>query len=98
MNQDFTVILAIPARLDSTRLPRKLVAEIGGKPMLGHVLERCLQATAAHIKVLCTDSQELADQAAGDRGPLRRVVANGHGGRPDGPGRVDPDGGQYAPG
>ena len=65
MGQAFTVILAIPARLDSSRLPRKLVAEIGGKPMLGHVLERCLQATSAHATVLCTDSQELADQAAG---------------------------------
>jgi CMP-2-keto-3-deoxyoctulosonic acid synthetase len=30
MDQDFKVILAIPARLDSSRLPRKLVAEIGG--------------------------------------------------------------------
>ena len=64
MNQAFKVILAIPARLESSRLPRKLVAEIGGKPMIGHVLERCLQATAAHATVLCTDSQELADQAA----------------------------------
>jgi len=32
--------------------------------MIGHVLERCLQATAAHATVLCTDRQELADQAA----------------------------------
>jgi CMP-2-keto-3-deoxyoctulosonic acid synthetase len=65
MNQAFTVILAIPARLEYSRLPRKLVAEIGGKPMLGHVLERCLQSTVAHATVDCTDSQELADQAAG---------------------------------
>lgn len=65
MNQNLKVILAIPARLESSRLPRKLVADIGGKPMIGHVLERCLQATAAHATVLCTDSQELADQAAG---------------------------------
>jgi 3-deoxy-manno-octulosonate cytidylyltransferase (CMP-KDO synthetase) len=64
MNQAFKVILAIPARLESSRLPRKLVAEIDGKPMLQHVLERCLQATSAHTTVLCTDSQELADQAA----------------------------------
>jgi 3-deoxy-manno-octulosonate cytidylyltransferase (CMP-KDO synthetase) len=62
--QDFTVILAIPARLNSSRFPRKLVAKIGNKPMLQHVLERCLQATSAHATVLCTDSQELADQAA----------------------------------
>lgn len=33
--------------------------------MLQHVLERCLQATAAHATVVCTDSQELANQAAG---------------------------------
>ena len=64
MNQPFKVILAIPARLDSSRLPRKLLAEIDGKPMLVHVLERCLQATSAHATVLCTDSQELADQAS----------------------------------
>jgi 3-deoxy-manno-octulosonate cytidylyltransferase (CMP-KDO synthetase) len=65
MNQPFSVILAIPAWLKSSRFPRKLAAEIGGEPMLGHVLERCLQATTAHATVLCTDSQELADQAAG---------------------------------
>ena len=32
--------------------------------MIGLVLERCLQATAAHATALCTDSQELADQAS----------------------------------
>jgi 3-deoxy-manno-octulosonate cytidylyltransferase (CMP-KDO synthetase) len=41
-----------------------LVAEIDSKPMLQHVLERCLQAKAAHATVLCTDSQDLAEQAA----------------------------------
>jgi 3-deoxy-manno-octulosonate cytidylyltransferase (CMP-KDO synthetase) len=64
MNQNLKVILAIPARLNSSRLPRKLVAEIGGNTMIGLVLERCLQATAAHATALCTDSQELADQAS----------------------------------
>jgi 3-deoxy-manno-octulosonate cytidylyltransferase (CMP-KDO synthetase) len=33
--------------------------------MLQHGLERCLQAKTAGVIVLCTDSQELADQAAG---------------------------------
>ena len=76
MNQDFTVILAIPARMNSSRLPHKLVAEIGGKPMLGHVLERCLQSTAAHATVLCTDNQELADQGAGLEVPSRLTSAD----------------------
>jgi CMP-2-keto-3-deoxyoctulosonic acid synthetase len=73
MNQDFTVLLAIPARLESSRLPRKLVAEIGGKPMLQHVLERCLQASAAHAIVLCTDSQMLADQEYGGHSSIHDV-------------------------
>jgi 3-deoxy-manno-octulosonate cytidylyltransferase (CMP-KDO synthetase) len=65
MNLAFTVILAIPARLEFSYLPSKLVAEIGGKPKLEHMLERCLQATAALAIVLCTESQTLADQAVG---------------------------------
>ena len=51
--------------MNSNRLPRKLLAEIGSKPMLQHVLELCLQATAAHTTVVCIDSQQLANQAAG---------------------------------
>lgn len=62
MEQDFKVILSIQARLNSSRLPRKFIAEIGNISMLQHVLERCLQARTAHTIVLCTDSQELADQ------------------------------------
>jgi CMP-2-keto-3-deoxyoctulosonic acid synthetase len=38
-----------------------LVAEIGGKPMVQHVLKRCLQVTAARATVLCTVSQAVAD-------------------------------------
>jgi CTP:molybdopterin cytidylyltransferase MocA len=73
INQIFTVILAIPARLGSSRLPRKLAAEIGGKPMLGHVLERCLQATTAHataglIKSFST-SWALADASPSPAAP-----------------------------
>jgi 3-deoxy-manno-octulosonate cytidylyltransferase (CMP-KDO synthetase) len=51
--------VAIPARLESSRLPRKLLADVGGKPMLQRVLERCLQAHSPLAVVLCTDSDEL---------------------------------------
>ncbi|MGA0804390.1 MAG: cytidylyltransferase domain-containing protein, partial [Ilumatobacteraceae bacterium] len=27
-------VVAVPARLESTRLPRKVLADIGGRPML----------------------------------------------------------------
>lgn len=52
-------VVAVPARLESTRLPRKVLADIGGKPMLQRVLERCAAATKPNEVVLCTDSPEL---------------------------------------
>lgn len=55
--------MAVPARLESSRLPNKVVADIGGKPMLQRVLERCGQATAPAAVLLCTDSTDLATLA-----------------------------------
>ena len=57
-------VVAVPARLQSSRLPNKVLAEIGGKPMIQRVLERCRQSTAVDTVVLCTDSQELQQRAA----------------------------------
>ncbi|QNI69427.1 3-deoxy-D-manno-octulosonate cytidylyltransferase [Cyanobium sp. NS01] len=53
------VVVAVPARLESSRLPRKVLARIAGKPMLQHVLERCQKASTPDAVVLCTDSIEL---------------------------------------
>ena len=39
-------LVVIPARLGSTRLPRKPLADIGGKPMVIHVAERAQQSNA----------------------------------------------------
>jgi 3-deoxy-manno-octulosonate cytidylyltransferase (CMP-KDO synthetase) len=58
---DFLVV--IPARLGSTRLPRKPLADIGGKPMIIRVAERAKQSLAQSV-VVATDSQEI--QAACD--------------------------------
>lgn len=52
----FTVI--IPARLASSRLPRKALADIGGKPMVVRVAERAAQSRASRI-VVATDSAEI---------------------------------------
>lgn len=52
-------VVAVPARLESTRLPRKVLADIGGKAMLQRVLERCAAADKPNEVVLCTDSLEL---------------------------------------
>lgn len=57
------VLVAVPAHLGSRRLPRKVLAEIGGVPMLRRVLDRCALARDIRAVVLCTDAQELADLA-----------------------------------
>ena len=53
---DFLVV--IPARLGSTRLPRKPLADIGGKPMVVRVAERAKQSLANSV-VVATDSAEI---------------------------------------
>ena len=52
----FTVI--IPARLASTRLPNKPLADLGGKPMVVRVAERARESGAARI-VVATDHPDI---------------------------------------
>jgi len=54
----FTVL--VPARLASTRLPDKPLADIGGVPMVVRVAQRAEQSTAAQV-VVATDSTRIAD-------------------------------------
>ncbi|MFM7087546.1 MAG: 3-deoxy-manno-octulosonate cytidylyltransferase [Cyanobium sp.] len=58
-------VVAVPARLQSSRLPGKVMADIGGRPMLQRVLERCALAPTPRAVVLCTDSPALLEAAAG---------------------------------
>ena len=57
-------VVAVPARLASSRLPDKVLADIGGKPMVQRVLERCSQADGLSAVVLCTDSERLRELAS----------------------------------
>jgi 3-deoxy-manno-octulosonate cytidylyltransferase (CMP-KDO synthetase) len=57
----FTVI--IPARMRSTRLPGKMLADIAGKPLVAWVAERA-GASGADAVVVATDHQEIADAVA----------------------------------
>lgn len=52
----FTVI--IPARYASSRLPRKPLLEIAGKPMIQHVWEKAQQAGADRV-IVATDHPEI---------------------------------------
>lgn len=58
-----SAIVAIPARLKSTRFPRKVLADIHGKPMLWHVLHGVSQAKRIGGVWVLTDSQEVVDAA-----------------------------------
>ena len=58
-------VVAVPARWQSSRMPIKVLADIGGQPMIQRVLERCRQARSIEAVVLCTDSAELKAQAEG---------------------------------
>ena len=52
----FTVI--IPARLASTRLPNKPLADLGGKPMIVRVAERAARTGAGQV-IVATDHAEI---------------------------------------
>jgi 3-deoxy-manno-octulosonate cytidylyltransferase (CMP-KDO synthetase) len=54
-------VAIIPARLDSSRLPRKALADILGLPMIVHVFKRCLLANNLNDVYVATDSFEIKE-------------------------------------
>lgn len=87
-------IVVIPARMASTRLPGKPLADVAGAPMIVHVWRRAMEADVGPVVVACAEAA-IADavEAAGGTAVLTR---------PDHPSgsdrifeavvRVDPDG------
>lgn len=66
-----TPIILIPARLGSTRLPNKVLADIGGSPMIVHVLRRALESGLGPVAVACAEPQiAAAVRAAGGQAVL----------------------------
>ena len=66
----------IPARLASTRLPEKALADLAGKPLIVRVWERACAAGAASVHV-ATDSDRIADAVRGAGGQVV-MTASGH--------------------
>lgn len=56
-----SAIVAIPARLNSTRFPRKVLADIHGRPMLWYVCEAVAKAQKIDGIWVLTDSDEVYD-------------------------------------
>ena len=63
-NGIFNPIVIIPARLGSTRLPRKPLLSIGCAPMIVHVWRRAMEADVGPVFV-AADSAEIADAVRG---------------------------------
>jgi 3-deoxy-manno-octulosonate cytidylyltransferase (CMP-KDO synthetase) len=63
MTTSLNAIAIIPARLASTRLPRKVLREIAGKSMLAHVYEAARKSPLLQDVIIATDSDEVLEIA-----------------------------------
>jgi 3-deoxy-manno-octulosonate cytidylyltransferase (CMP-KDO synthetase) len=54
-------IAVIPARLASTRLPRKVLRQIAGRPMLAYVYDAARACPKLSEVIVATDSEEVAE-------------------------------------
>jgi 3-deoxy-manno-octulosonate cytidylyltransferase (CMP-KDO synthetase) len=88
------VLVVIPARMASTRLPGKPLADIGGTPMIVHVLRRA-QAAAIGDVIVATDTLDIvrAVEAAGGQAVVTRADhASGSDRIHEAVGKLDPGG------
>lgn len=71
---DDRVLGVIPARGGSKRVPRKNIRQIGGKPLIAHVIEATNAAEQLDSCVVSTDDAEIRDIAVeqGADAPFRR--------------------------
>jgi 3-deoxy-manno-octulosonate cytidylyltransferase (CMP-KDO synthetase) len=61
VNPSMKSVAIIPARLVSTRLPRKMLREIAGKPLVGWVYEAVRSSSLLSDVIIATDSEEIMD-------------------------------------
>ena len=59
---DEPLIVAIPARMGASRLPGKPLADIGGRPLIAHVIERARALEGAQC-IVATDDERIAAAA-----------------------------------
>jgi 3-deoxy-manno-octulosonate cytidylyltransferase (CMP-KDO synthetase) len=73
------VIAVIPARLASTRLPRKMLREIAGVPLLARVYEGVRQCSSSSLDqvIVATDSEEIM-RFCQQRGFVTRMTSASH--------------------
>ena len=70
-------VAVIPARLASTRLPRKMLREIVGKPLVGWVYEAVRLSPLLSDVIIATDSEEIME-ACRRHGWNARITSSTH--------------------
>jgi hypothetical protein len=71
-----STIVVIPARYDSSRLPGKALADIGGEPMIQHVYRRASQARHVNAVIVATDDARIVDAVRAFGGDVRMTAAS----------------------
>ena len=61
MKSKTKTVAILPARIESSRLPRKALLDICGLPMIIHVYRRCLLASKLDEVYVATDSSEIKE-------------------------------------
>ena len=56
-------IIAIPARLNSKRLPGKVMEKIGKKTMVSLVMKQCINIPKINEVFLCTNNESISNEA-----------------------------------
>ena len=64
MTEGQNIVAIIQARMASTRLPGKVLADISGQPMLAHVVERVSSASTLSRVVVATTTDAIDDPVA----------------------------------
>ncbi len=65
------VVIVIPSRYGSTRLPGKPLVSIAGKPMVQHVYERAKNSQTAQRVIVATDDQRIVEAVKAFGGEAR---------------------------
>jgi 3-deoxy-manno-octulosonate cytidylyltransferase (CMP-KDO synthetase) len=61
VSSNVKTVAILPARIESSRLPRKVLLDICGLPMIVHVYRRCLLASSLDEVYVATDSAEIQE-------------------------------------
>ena len=70
------VVIVIPARYGSTRLPGKPLVSLAGKPMIQRVYERAKMAERAYRVIVATDDERIVKAVKGFGGEARMTRAD----------------------